>query len=417
MTFSRAAHTALTGLRTNKTRAFLTVLGIVIGITAIILVISLGQGAKKLILSQVQGLGSNTVVVIPGRQPKGPSDFANIFLDSLKDRDLESLANKSNMPDAEDVMPIVFGPVRLAYENETYQATVLGGGSTEVNNVIGHIFDIYPEIGAHFSADDVRSRASVAVIGSKVREKLFGTANPLGEKIKINNRSFRVTGVLASRGQVSFFNFDEMVLTPYTTAQQYILGKKHFDRIILSARGADKVKAVVSDATALIRRNHSITDPDKDDFFVQTQADLAARLDTITSVLTAFLTAIASIALFVGGVGIMNIMLVSVTERTREIGLRKAIGATPRDILTQFLLEAVFLTGAGGVVGIALGTFLSFLIATVLSHTVALTWTFVFPYGGAALGILVSSAVGLVFGIYPAWHAAKMNPVDALRYE
>ena len=268
-----------------------------------------------------------------------------------------------------------------------------------------------------FTAADVKSKASVVVIGSKVRDKLFGTDPALGEKIKIKDNQFRVIGILPSKGQVSFFNFDEMVLVPYTVAQQYILGRKYFDRIIVSADSEENISRTVQDIKILLRSNHRIDDPEKDDFFVETQADIAERLRVVTNALTAFLVAVAAVSLFVGGVGIMNIMLVSVTERTREIGLRKAIGATERDILTQFLLEAVLLTGIGGVVGIILGAILAFAIAFALSTFLAINWQFIFPWTGAALGLVVSTLIGVVFGVYPARQAAKKSPIEALRYE
>jgi len=417
MTFKHSIRTAIAGLRTNRSRSALTILGIVIGITAIIVIVSLGNGAQALILGQVQGIGSKTIAIIPGRQPSGISDFASVFLDSLKERDLETILNKSNVPHAERVMPVVFGSIRTAYRSETYQATMLGSGNGIEDDIMRSIFDVSTEEGSMFTAADVKSKASVVVIGSKVRDKLFGTDPALGEKIKIKDNQFRVIGILPSKGQVSFFNFDEMVLVPYTVAQQYILGRKYFDRIIVSADSEENISRTVQDIKILLRSNHRIDDPEKDDFFVETQADIAERLRVVTNALTAFLVAVAAVSLFVGGVGIMNIMLVSVTERTREIGLRKAIGATERDILTQFLLEAVLLTGVGGIIGIILGALLSFGAATVLRVALNLDWSFNFPYGGALLGLVVSVGIGLIFGIYPARTAARKSPIEALRYE
>jgi putative ABC transport system permease protein len=208
-----------------------------------------------------------------------------------------------------------------------------------------------------------------------------------------------------------------MTLMPYTTAQNYLLGIKHFNRIIIQTQNDGQVPSAAADIARTLRDSHNITDSTKDDFTVQTQQDLANRLGTITSALTWFLVAVASIALFVGGVGIMNIMLVSVTERTREIGLRKALGATDKDILSQFLLEAVLLTAIGGIIGTILGATLAFIISIGLSKGLNVNWQFVFPWSGAILGIGVSALIGLIFGGYPAKQAAKKSPIEALRYE
>ncbi len=412
MNFKYSAHAALAGLRTNKSRSALTILGIVIGITAIILVMSIGQGAQDLILNQVQGLGSRTIVVIPGREPKGPTDSAQMFSDSLKEKDLEALKNKANVPTLGSVMPIVFGGETGSYQNETFRLTIFGA-----SEAISTIFDLVPREGIFFTDDYVRSRADVVVIGSKVKKELFGSSDAVGERIKIKDRSFTVIGVLPEKGQVSFFNFDETAIVPYTTAQQYIFGIKYFHRFMIQASSEDSILETVRDIQLTLRDSHGITDPSKDDFFVQTQADLAARLGTITSVMTLFLAAVAAISLVVGGIGIMNIMLVSVTERTREIGLRKAIGATNGDILKQFLLEAVFLTAFGGIVGIVFGVVFGYLASIGLSRALGVSWAFTFPIGSAILGLSVSTAIGLLFGIYPARQASQKSPMEALRYE
>jgi len=257
----------------------------------------------------------------------------------------------------------------------------------------------------------------LVVIGSKVVEHLFGSDNAIGQKIKIKGRNFKVISTLPPTGGGSLFNFDSMTLVPYTTAQDYLLGIKYFNRIITQTQTDAQVPAAATDIQRTLRDSHNITDPTKDDFTVQTQQDLANRLSTITGALTWFLVAVASIALFVGGVGIMNIMLVSVTERTREIGLRKALGATDRDILSQFLLEAVLLTAIGGLIGIILGASLAFLIAIILSKGLNVNWQFIFPWSGAILGLVVSGLIGLVFGGYPASQASKKSPIEALRYE
>ena len=404
--------TALRGINSHKSRSALTTLGIIIGITSIILIMSVGAGAEDLILGQIQGLGSRTIAVIPGREPSGPSDSAQIFSDSLKERDLESLLRKENAPNIANIIPVVFGGETASYGNETYRPTIFGATERAQN-----VFDLEVSEGSFFTDEDVRARADVAVIGHKVKEELFGASDALGEKIRIKGRNLRVIGILPLKGQVSFFNFDEIIFTPYTTAQQYLFGIKHFHRFIVEADSDMTIDETVSDIKAVLRANHNIEDPEKDDFFVQTQVDLAESLGTVTQVLTLLLTSIAAISLVVGGIGIMNIMLVSVTERTREIGLRKAVGATNGDIMRQFLTEAVMLTGVGGLIGITLGAGFSLLTSVILSTYVGLDWVFTFPISAAATGLGVAAAVGLVFGLYPARQASKKSPIEALRYE
>jgi putative ABC transport system permease protein len=350
--------------------------------------------------------------VLPGREPRGPTDIAQIFSDSLKEKDLAALQRHENVPTLQRIMPVVFGGESALYQEETYRLTVFGG-----TELIAEIFDLVPAEGSFFTEEEVKERASVAVIGAEVKEELFGDSDAVGEKIRIKNRNFRVAGVLPRKGQTSFFNFDEIAFIPYTTAQEYIFGIKYFHRFILQASSQEAIPETVRDVEATLRASHDITDPEKDDFHAETPADLAARLGVITGALTAFLASVVGISLLVGGVGIMNIMLVSVTERTREVGLRKAVGATNRDILRQFLFEAVILTALGGVIGILLGGLLSFIAALVLSRTVATSWAFSFPFSAALLGFGVSALVGLVFGLYPARRAAKLDPVEALRYE
>lgn len=413
MLFRHSVQTALRAITINKMRATLTMLGIVIGIAAIILVMSLGQGAQDLILGQIQGqVGSKVIEVAPGRQPKGPTDFLSIFSDSLKQDDVDALMQKGNVPHAKVVMPMVFGSVSTAYGSETHQATLYG-----MTDAASHMYNLTPGEGRFLTEDDVKGYSDVVVIGAKVKEELFGNDSALDQKIRIKGRNFRVIGVLASKGQGSLISFDDTVLIPYTTAQRYVLGIKYFNHIIVEADSDANVAQTVRDMTLTIRNSHNITDPAKDDFNVSSQADALKTVSMITDTLTLFLMAVAAISLLVGGIGIMNIMLVSVTERTREIGLRKAIGATNKDILIQFLLEAVALTLLGGMVGILLGALFSFGIALLLSYLLGVVWAYAFPVSAAVLGFGTAALIGLVFGIYPARHAAHLNPIDALRYE
>ncbi len=415
MKITYSIKTALTGILVHKSRSVLTILGIVIGITAIMLISAIGKGAQGLILGQIQGLGSNIVAVVPGKEPKGPTDPSateSLFSDSLKERELDALANKSNVQNVSDIIPINFGVETALYEGETFRPMILG-----TSELIADLFKLYPEEGSFFTEEDVQGMTGAAVIGSRVREELFGLSDPIGEKIRVKDRNLRVVGVLPPKGQILFINFDQAVIIPYTTAQQYIFGVKYFNRLIIQAETEKNIQQVARDTETTLRELHNITDPENDDFFVTTQEEISQTLETVTGTITLFLSAVAAIALIVGGIGIMNIMLVSVTERTREIGLRKSIGATNKAILVQFLMESVTITAIGGIIGVVLGTMLSVVAAIVLTVVMDISWIFTFPLSAAIIGILVSAGIGLVFGIYPASQAAKKSPIEALSYE
>ncbi len=414
MTLKDSFTMALRGLKTHKSRSGLTILGIVIGITAIILMMSIGNGAEKLILNEIGGLGAETIVVRPGKEPTGPSDLGEtLFADSLKRKDLEALKRKGNVPYLVEIMPALLVPGSVSYEGETYRPTIMGGSF----EIMSATFNVYVADGAPFTETEINQSASVAIIGSKVAQELFGASEAVGEFIKIKDRKFRVLGVLEPKGQAAFFNFDEIVIVPYTTAQLYLLGIDYFHEIIIKTQGADFVARSVVDIERTLRESHNIDNSKDDDFFLVTQQGVVKQVQTILGALTAFLSSVVAIALVVGGIGVMNIMLVSVTERTREIGLRKAIGATEKDILRQFLFEAIILTAIGGIIGVILGGVLSLAASLVLTQILELNWTFSFPLTAVFLGISMSAVVGLIFGIYPARKASEMSPIDALRYE
>lgn len=401
-------------LRANRVRSSLTVLGIVIGITAIMLIVSLGEGAQKIILAQIQGLGAETVVLRPGREPSGPSGIAQtLFADSLKKRDIEMLARKDRVPDVVALAPVAILSESVSYLGETYRPSIFGW-SAEFLLSMG---SVKLAKGAPFDEVDIKQDAPVAVIGNKVAKELFGNEEPLGKNIRIKGKNFRVVGILAPAGGGTFFNPDDMVVVPYTTALTYLSGKDYYQEVMFRATTPSVVPRVVRDITATLRELHDIDSSEKDDFYIETQQGIMAQVSTILTALTAFLAAVSAIALVVGGVGVMNVMLVSVTERTREIGLRKALGARQRDILAQFLLEATALALLGGVIGIALGAGLGYLASVVLTQQLALDWHFNFPLSASLLGLGVSAAVGLIFGGYPAWKASRKSPIEALRYE
>ena len=300
----------------------------------------------------------------------------------------------------------------VSFENEAKEFNVIGASS-----LIAQILDIYPQTGQFFTDEQVQQKMAVAIIGGKTKEKLFGESDAIGENVKIKNKTFKVIGVLPKKGSVTMFDIDNSVVVPYTTAKSYLSGKNYYQEIIVKASSDEIVNQTVADIKSTLRELHNITDPSKDDFQVATQEDIVQRVSMVTSILTIFLSAIAAISLVVGGIGIMNIMLVSVTERTREIGLRKALGATTNNILTQFLLESIILTLLGGIIGIILGISYSFIASLILSKALGSTWQFAVSVKAIFLGLGVSAFVGLVFGLYPARQASKKSPIEALRYE
>jgi putative ABC transport system permease protein len=406
--------TSLGALTANKGRSALTILGIVIGVAAIVLIMSLGAGAQTLITGQLGGLGADLVVIHPGRQPTSPTDMAQtLFANTLKSSDIELLKQKVNVPDLIDIAPAVIVPGQVSYGSYTSNPEILGWSA----EFMGSIFGVQPAEGQFFSDTDIAGNASVTVIGSGTATDLFGFNDPIGKNVKIGGRNFRVVGVLPAKGQMSIIDLNKFAIIPYTTAQTYLLGIDYYNEAMARASSPAAVPRMVEDIKLTLRAAHHITDPSKDDFYIQTQQGIVQQVQTILSALTAFLSMVVAISLVVGGIGVMNIMLVSVTERTREIGLRKAVGATDADILRQFLIEAMFLTVAGGIAGVLIGAALGFVLTLVLGAALSIAWTFTFPWMGALLAVGVSVLVGLVFGIYPARQASRKNPIEALRYE
>jgi putative ABC transport system permease protein len=411
MKIKHTLNTAIKSLIVQKSRSVLTILGIVIGVAAIIIVMALGSGAQNLIVGQISNLGAESVVVQSGDGSLNPRSR----IQTLTVDDYESIIRPGNVPNLASATPIVAVTETISYQNNTYRPPIFGS----IADFFIESFNIYPVEGIPFSEEDIRSRTRVALIGQEVKKQLFNdtTESVVGETIKIGDQRFRIGGVFPQTGRIVFFDVDELVLIPYTTAQTYLTGENTFIQINLRADSPDNVEKLVFDATNVVRQSRNIGFGEEDDFRVQTQQGLVDQVGTILTALTAFLVAVVAISLVVGGVGVMNIMLVSVTERTKEIGLRKALGATKKDILQQFLFESVILTSIGGLLGILIGTIISYLAAIYLSDSLVQQWQFVFPIEAAFLGVGVSAVIGLIFGIYPASKAAKKNPIEALRYE
>ena len=420
MKFADSLQTAVNSLKANKSRSALTVLGIVIGISAVVAVLSLGSGAQRLIVGQIVSMGSNTIFIEPGawneQMEKGSmmqSQLETMEIKTLKYED--AIAIKED-PNIDLVAPFVMGVDRISYKNNSRKITFMGStpDALEINNT-------FPMLGRPMNDGDLKSSAKKVFLGYRVYKELFGDEDPLGKAVRIKKQNFTVMGVGEEQGTQMFMDLDDVVYFPLTTAQKFLLGDDHLTWIVARAISDDKIDETVENIRLTLRERHNIYNPAgdtaKDDFKVMSQKETADMLVSITSVFTIFLSAIAAISLLVGGIGVMNIMLVSVTERTREIGLRKAVGARRKDILEQFLIEAIVLTFFGGIIGIALGVVFSYFGGIVLGILLGTEWEFIISYEAIALAFIVTTIIGLGFGIYPARKAANLSPIEALRYE
>jgi len=408
---------AFDGLLANKMRSMLTMLGVIIGVGAVIALMSIGEGAQASITEQINSVGSNLIFVSAGARRMGPVQEAGGSA-SLTYEDAQAIADPRNVPDAIAVAPEFGQNTQVIFGNENVNVSVTG-----VTPEYQLAYNGLEMASGRFIEDrDVDGRGSVAVLGYQSAIDLFGNFDPVGQKIKVvmsggGKVSLTVVGVLAEQASSGISDPNEEVFVPISTAQTKIfngrdaLGEPIVGSVNVMAASEGQTDAVVDEITALLRERHDIDPDEDDDFFVMNQADMLEMASQITGILTAFLGAIAGISLLVGGIGIMNIMLVSVTERTREIGLRKAVGARRGDILVQFLLEAVALSVLGGLLGILLGMGLGKLVdLTGLMNSVV-------TLDSVLLAVGFSAAVGLFFGIYPANQAARLSPIEALRYE
>lgn len=390
-------------------------LGVIIGVGAVIVIMAVGAGAQSLILSQIKTLGSNLVGVLPGKsEEKGPpASVYGIVITTLTYEDAQALKNKNNVPNLVDYVAYAKGVATLSWRDNQYDTNVSGATIGYLSVEGGEV-----EKGRFFSGEEERSLARVAVLGSTVAAELFGASEPVGQQIKFKNHTFEVIGVMKERGTVAFQNYDDQIFIPISTMQKIILGVNHIGLIRAKVDQEENVGQAIADIEATLRERHDIIDRSgaSDDFTVRSAAAALDSLTTITNALRYFLASMAALSLIVGGIGIMNIMLISVRERTREIGLRKAIGATNADILNQFLIETVVITLLGGAIGIVGGSLISTLIA-LIARTLDYDWELVISPFSIILGLAVSMLVGLVFGLYPASKASKLEPVEALRYE
>ena len=413
MSFLLTISVAIRALARNKLRASLTILGVVIGIAAVTTMVSVGTSAGQLLQTELQSFGTNFVFVQPSREKRRGVRVSS--LPSLTVADAKAIA--TDCPTVSAVSPLVAAGAPLVRGNRNMQpAEMFGVGEDYLK-----IRNWQVEGGGFFSERDVNAGSSVCVVGHTIVRELFRSTNPLGQNIRIKNLPFRVIGVLQKKGAaLDGRDQDNVLLMPYTTAKQRLQGSQFDDvnAVFVAARSAELIADCTAEIRQLLMDRHDINPGAKPDFEVQSANEISAFLGRITGIMTALLSAIAAISLLVGGVGIMNIMLVSVTERTREIGIRMAVGARGRDILTQFLIESVVLSCFGGIIGLALGISASLGITHLLnSLTTGTEWPVVVSIPAAVLAIIFAAVVGMVFGLYPAWQSSRLDPIDALRYE
>ena len=406
MNFSNLFKIAYQAILRNKTRSLLTMLGVIIGISSVIAMVSLGQSSTLNINDEISSMGTNLIMVMRKNQNRGGVNLGNSNTQSLTVKDCEAIKNKCK--NVSLVSPMVSGSGQLVRGANNWPGS-MQGGSPDILTIRKYTI----EKGTMFTEDDIKEYKKVCLIGSTVAENLFPDGvNPVGQEIRFGSIPFKVIGVLASKGENQMGqDQDDIVFAPYSTVMKRILATQYVHMIYASAVSENLAEEAVSEITSVLRASHRITNPDDDDFDVRTQAEMLQMMSSVTGFLTVLLAAIASISLIVGGIGIMNIMYVTVTERTKEIGLRTAIGARGRDIMFQFLLESAMLSLVGGIIGIIFGLIISY------AATQLLNWPFVVSGTAVVMSFVVCAATGIFFGWYPAKKAANLDPINALRYE
>ena len=397
---------ALRALANNKLRAFLTMLGIIIGVASVIAMLAIGQGSKKSIQQQISEMGSNMIMIHPGAEMRGGVRQDPSAMQTLKLENYEKLSEECTY--LSGISPNVSSSGQLVAGANNYPSSVSGVSMDYLT-----IRQLTVEQGEMFTENDIRTAAKVCVIGKTIVDNLFPDgSDPIGKVIRCNQIPFRVIGVLKTKGYNSMgMDQDDVVLAPYSTVMKRLLAQTYLSGIFASALTEDMTDEAVDEITTILRREHKLKETDDDDFTIRTQQELSSMLNTTTDLMTTLLACIAGISLVVGGIGIMNIMYVSVTERTREIGLRMSVGARGVDILSQFLIEAILISITGGLIGVIIGCGASFMIKTIAHWPV-----FIQPWS-VLLSFLVCTVTGVFFGWYPAKKAADLDPIDALRYE
>lgn len=397
----------------NKVRSFLTMLGIIVGIMSVIVVMSVGAGAQSLILNQVKSMGSNLIGVLPGKSDDNgpPASAMGVVVKTLTLEDVEKITSAKDFPHIIAGTGYVRGTDTLTWGENKTDTTFIG-----VSADLLVVEDTDVAKGRFFEEEEDRTQARVVVLGSVVAKDLFGDENPVGQQIKIRKSSFNIIGVMRARGSSGFQNQDNQVYVPINTAQKILLGIDYVSFARFKVDAAENVDSSMAYVEQVLRERHRIDDPEKDDFSVRSMSQGLDSILKITNALKVFLAAIAAISLLVGGIGIMNIMLAAVEERTREIGLRKAVGAKNKNIVLQFLIETVMITFLGGLFGMLLGVGISATVAQIAT-SLGYSWDLVVSFWSIFLAASVSVGIGLLFGIIPANRAAKLNPIEALRYE
>jgi putative ABC transport system permease protein len=396
---------AFAALRANKGRSVLTTLGIIIGVAAVIAIVALGEGASASVSSQLAGLGTNLLTIMPGSTRTGGAAAGAGSATTLKADDADAIAQK--VPWLSGVSPVVSGNAQIIFGSQNWSTRVQA-----VTPAYLPINDWKIAQGSPFTDQDNTNANNVAILGQTVASNLFPNGqSPIGQLVRIRNVPFTVVGVLASKGSSGFGDQDDTIMIPFRTGQVRLFGSSSINQIVVQVVDASQISSVSDQITTLLRQRHQLQTTAADDFTIRNNSDIISRVSSVSDTMTMLLGGVAAVSLVVGGIGIMNIMLVSVTERTREIGIRLAIGAQPRDVLFQFLVEAVVLSLLGGVIGIAIGAGVAVLLPVVAG------WATVVPWNAIVLSFGVSAAIGMFFGIYPARKASQLDPIVALRYE